>query len=358
MLTLSPPDDSTISHLRQLSSPWIQKDVSHSNAYKHLEMLLCDFIMSKTPASVLLTGPLRYSLLHQILKQHSLDTNVIRLDGVMHSHHQQHDLVSSLDACIIVLDVFERWSCNPLQQSFLYRLLNGDVKCFVIGVSELMDAVDGLEKRVKSRHSQMVIYACEDVEWEERELMNRQAMAITHFMNGQERREGRGKKNSRSNEHVIQVEQVVELMAQPVYDQDVESLSKECTLNELVVLICIKRLLEKRVAKAFLSSAVYDEYLLLMHSNASLSIMPISRNAFQLGMEGLEERGIIVTSNTNTTAYTFYRLQRITASMIIDIVESRTDVAESVKRICREMHSDSMQEVKESGGVECMKHAE
>ena len=359
MLALSPPDDSTISHLRQLSSPWIQKDVSHSDAYKQLEMLLSDFIMSKTPASVLLTGPLRYSLLHQILGQHSLDTNVIRLDGLMHSHHQQHDLVSSLNDCIIVLDVFERWSCNPLQQSFLYRLLNGDVKCFVIGVSELMDAVDGLEKLgVKSRHSQMVIYACEDVEWEENELMSRQAMAITHFMNGQGRREGRGKKNSRSNDHVIQVEQVVELMAQPVYDQDVESISKECTLNELVVLICIKRLLEKRVAKAFLSSAVYEEYLLLMHSNASLSTMPISRNAFQLGVEGLRGEGHhFVTSNTTNTAYTFYRLQRITASMMIDIVESRTDVAENVKRICREVNSDSVQEVKEIGGVECMRHA-
>ena len=30
-----------------------------------------------------------------------------------------------------------------------------------------MDAVDGLEKRVKSRHSQIVIYACEDVQCQE-----------------------------------------------------------------------------------------------------------------------------------------------------------------------------------------------
>ena len=145
----------------------------------------------------------------------------------MHSHHHQHDLIPSLNDCIIVLDVFERWSCNPLQQSFLYRLLNGDVKCFVIGVSELIDAVDGLEKRVKSRHSQIVIYACEDVECEEGELLNRQATAITHFMNVQGRKDGRGKKNSRSNDHVMQVEQVVELMALPVYDQDIESIWKE-----------------------------------------------------------------------------------------------------------------------------------
>ena len=112
------------------------------------------------------------------------------------------------------------------------------------------------------------------------------------------------------------------------------------------------------MAKAFLASAVYDEYLLLVHSHASLFTMPIPRNAFQLGMEGLEEKGIIVASNTNNTAYTFYRLQRITVSMIIDIVESRMDVADNVKRMCREMNSVSMQEVKEIGDVESTNHVE
>ena len=76
--------------------------------------------------------------------------------------------------------------------------------------------------------------------------------------------------------------QVLALISQPTYDQDVESISGECTLNELVVLICIKRLLEKRLATTFLLSAVYEEYQLLIHSNGLLSAMPISRNVFQL----------------------------------------------------------------------------
>jgi hypothetical protein len=267
-----------------LTMPWIQKDVSMSGSYKRLKALLDDSIKFGRPGSVVVTGPLRYSLLHQILEQLSSDINVIRLDGLIHAHQQQNDLLTP-SYTIIVLDVFERWSYNPLQQPFLYRVLNGDVKCFVIGVSELMDAVDGLEKRVKSRHSQMVIYACEDVQYQEDELLNRHVTAITQFMNTQKNtvgKPGRMKGRPKSVNQIIQVEQVLALTSHPTYDQDVDSISGECTLNELVVLICIKRLLGKRLATAFLLSAVYEEYQLLMHSNGLLSAMPISRNAFQL----------------------------------------------------------------------------
>ena len=271
--------------LRQLTSPWIQKDVSLSDAYKRLKALLDDSIKFERPGSAVITGPLRYSLLHQILEQLRSDTNVIRLDGLIHAHQQQNDPALTSNYTIIVLDVFERWSCNPLQQPFLYRLLNGDVKCFVIGVSELMDAVDGLEKRVKSRHSQIVIYACEDVQCQESELLNRHVTAITQFMNTQRNtieKPKRMKGRPKSVNPTLKMEQVLALLSQPTYDQDVGSISRECTLNELVVLMCIKRLLEKRQAISFLLSAVYEEYQLLVHSNGLLSVMPISRNVFQL----------------------------------------------------------------------------
>ena len=85
------------SNLRQLTSPWIQKDVSLSDAYKRLKALLDDSIRSVRPGSAVITGPLRYSLLHQILGNTlSSDINVIRLDGLIHAHQQQHDLILSL----------------------------------------------------------------------------------------------------------------------------------------------------------------------------------------------------------------------------------------------------------------------
>ena len=289
--TAIPSNESTGSNnLRQLTSPWIQKDVTLSDAYKRLKALLDDSIKAVRPGSAVITGPLRYSLLHQILEQLPSDINVIRLDGLIHAHQQQDDHILTTNYTIIVLDVFERWSCNPLQQPFLYRLLDGDVGCFVIGVSELMDAVDGLEKRVKSRHSQIVIYACEDVKCQEDELLNRHVTAITQFMNTQKDAVGkarRGKGRPKSVNTTIQANQVLALISQPTYDQDVESISRECTLNELVVLICIKRLLEKRLATTFLLSAVYEEYQLLIHSNGLLAAMPISRNVFQLVLSNI-----------------------------------------------------------------------
>lgn len=284
--TAIPSNESTdSSYWRQLTSPWIQKDVSQSDAYKRLKALLDDSIRAVRPGSAVITGPLRYSLLYQALEQLPSDIAVIRLDGLIHAHQQQNDLALTSNYVIIVLDVFERWSCNPLQQPFLYRLLNGDTKCFVIGVTELMDAVDGLEKRVKSRHSQIVIYACEDVHCQESELLSRRVTAITQFMNTQRNiieRPKRAKGRPKSVNSTIEMEQVLALVSQPTYDQDIESISRECTLNELLVLICIKRLLEKRQATSFLLSAVYEEYQLLMHSSGLLSMMPISRNAFQL----------------------------------------------------------------------------
>lgn len=58
----------------------------------------------------------------------------------------------------------------------------------------------------------------------------------------------------------------------------------------------------------------------------------------------MEHKRIIVPLNTNNTAYIFYKLHRITVSMIIDIVELRKDLAEGIKRICREANCESIGE--------------
>lgn len=294
-------------------------------AADRLHSLLSTCLASRqTPASVLVVGPSRHSLLSQVLDRVAKgdpSTSVIRLDGRIHGT-RQIDPASLLPRptgsatrqagkrtssyAFVVLDVFDRWAANPLQQPFLYQLLNGEHRLCVIGLAQRSDALECLEKRVRSRHSQIVIYA---------PLSGTAAESI--------------EANPASS-----------------YWQEVDELGALCTSNELLVLVLVKRILERRhpagslgtdALQSFALSAVHEEYTLVMSRvvGSGLLVKPVSRNALKLAFEGLLLKRLVVPVDANgNDVYAVYRLDRLLRSMITDIVSRQArNGAESLHQL-------------------------
>lgn len=277
---------------------------------ERLHSLLSNCLATRrAPASVLVVGPSRHALLSQVLDRIAKDessVNVIRLDGRIHGT-RQIDLSSlllkppsyvtrqrgkrspSTYYSFVVLDVFDRWAANPLQQPFLYQLLNGEHRLCVIGLAQCSDALECLEKRVRSRHSQIVIYA-----------------------------------PSNASESI-------EDNSAYSYWQEVSEAGSLCTANELLVLVLIKRILERRhpagslgaaTLQSFALAAIHEEYTIIMTRGmaSDLLVKPVSRNALRLAIEGLLLKRLIVQVDANGGAYALYRLDRLLRSMITDVV--------------------------------------
>ncbi|KAK3248346.1 hypothetical protein CYMTET_42184 [Cymbomonas tetramitiformis] len=77
----------------------------------------------------------------------------LQLDGDVHA---MRELYQSEKALVVILDEFDLFAEHP-KQALLYTLLNSlhfpHSRSMIVGVTSIMDAVDRLEKRVKSRFS-------------------------------------------------------------------------------------------------------------------------------------------------------------------------------------------------------------
>lgn len=195
-------------------------------------------------------------------------------ESLIHLHKKSH-----LPYTVIVIDSLDRFVVSGEHQhgsgqQLLYGLLElaAVLPVLVVGVTRRVDCVEGMEKRVRSRFSQNVIY-----------------------MDGQ-------------------VDHRLLILQKESLPHSISSLQADLSVPELLVLLSVIRLLHVQKGKLTISGIIHEYTTTLRHETDS-SLMISSSSASKLGerqvlkaIESLIHRGLLQYARNDHWQHRHYRL--------------------------------------------------